>query len=164
MTDYVRSQIPTDNLVVTTVDLGFAKGGRNWARALDVPLTFIEKKRVGARARARSLIGSVRGKNVLRVDDEMDTGGSMLQAVELLDEHGARDITIAFTHAVFSDPVHENLRKMQPRVREFICTNTIPVPEEHRLPNMTVISVASLLGEVIRRAHQGISVGALFDE
>ena len=164
MTDYVRSQIPTDNLVVTTVDLGFAKGGRNWARALDVPLTFIEKKRVGARARARSLIGSVRGKNVLLVDDEMDTGGSMLQAVELLDEHGARDITIAFTHAVFSDPVHENLRKMQPRVREFICTNTIPVPEEHRLPNMTVLTVAELLEVLNRRAHEGISVGAMFDE
>ncbi len=164
LSDYVRQNVPTENLVVTTVDLGFAKRGRNWARELDIPLTFIEKRRVGTAARAHSLIGDVRGKDVLLVDDEMDTGGSMAQAVELLDAQGARDITIAFTHAVFSEPVHDNLRRMSGRVREFICTNTIPVPEEHRLPNMTVLSVANLLGEVIRRAHQGISVGALFDE
>ncbi|HPV07663.1 MAG TPA: ribose-phosphate pyrophosphokinase [Aggregatilineales bacterium] len=162
--DYIRETLPTDNMVVTTVDLGFAKGGRNWARLLNVPLTFIEKRRVGTETRAHAIIGNVRDKDVLLVDDEMDTGGSMLQAVELLDESGARDITVAFTHAVFSPPVHERLRQMSERVREFVFTNTIPVPPEHRLPNMTILSVADLLGEVIRRAHEGVSVGALFDE
>lgn len=164
MTDYIRDNVLTENLVVTTVDLGFAKGGRNWARDLEVPLTFIEKKRTGAKTRARSIIGDVKGKKVLLVDDEVDTGGSMLQAVELLDEKGAKDITIAFTHAVFSPPVLDRLHVMSERVREFIFTNTISVKPEYKLPNMTVLSVANLLGEVILRAHKGISVGALFDE
>lgn len=164
MTDYIRENLSTENLVVTTVDLGFAKGGRNWARDLEVPLTFIEKKRTGAKTRARNIIGDVQGKNVLLVDDEVDTGGSMLQAVELLDEKGAGDITVAFTHAVFSPPVLDRLHTMSERVREFIFTNTLPVKPEYKLPNMTVLSVADLLGEVILRAHKGISVGALFDE
>ncbi|NDJ54867.1 MAG: ribose-phosphate pyrophosphokinase [Chloroflexi bacterium] len=152
------------NLTVTTVDLGFAKGGRNWSHALGVPLSFIEKKRSGSTARAMALVGDVRGRNVLLVDDEVDTAGSMQNAVRLLDENGAKDIYLAFTHPVFSPPAKERLQEMSSRVKEFIFTDTIPVPEEDLLPNMTVITMADMLGEVIRRAHQGISVGAMFQE
>jgi ribose-phosphate pyrophosphokinase len=164
LTDYVRANVPLDNMVVTTVDLGFTKGGRDWARSLDLPLTFIEKKRNGDVARARSLIGDVRGANVLLVDDEVDTGGSLVEAIDLLDRNGARDITVAFTHAVFSPPVFPRLEQLGARVREFIFTDTIPLAPEKRLPNMAILSVGDLIGEVIRRAHQGLSVGALFDE
>lgn len=162
--DYVQENVSLEETVVTTVDLGYAKGGRNWARSLALPLTFIEKKRVGADARARSLIGEVAGLNVLLVDDEVDTGGSLMEAVSLLDSRGAREITVAFTHPVFSDPVWERLASVKDRVREFIFTNTIPIPEARRFDNMTVLSVAPLLGEVIRRAHSGMSVGEMFNE
>jgi ribose-phosphate pyrophosphokinase len=153
-----------ENLTVVTVDLGYAKQGRNWARALDVPLAFVEKSRKDVATRAMSLIGDVKGSNVLLVDDEVDTGGSLLNAVRLLDQEGAKEITVAFAHAVFSDSALEHMAEIAPRVREFIFTNTIPLPEDKRLPNMTILSVAPLLGEVIRRAHSGISVGALFNE
>jgi ribose-phosphate pyrophosphokinase len=161
---YVGTTVPLENAVVTTVDLGFTKGGRDWARYLDLPLSFIEKKREGTVARARSLVGDVRGKDILLVDDEVDTGGSLIEAVNLLDTHGAQDITVIFTHAVLSPPALERLAGLQDRVREVIFTNTIPLREEDRLPNMTILSVADLLGEVIRRAHLGLSVGAMFNE
>lgn len=161
---HVRANVARDNMVVTTVDLGFTKGGRDWARYLGLPLAFIEKKRTGTEVKARSLVGEVSGCDVLLVDDEVDTGSSLLEAIALLDQEGAKEITVAFTHAVFSPPALERLAQLQDRVREFIFTNTIPLPPEQRLPNMTILSVADLLGEVIRRAHLGISVGALFDE
>ena len=162
--DYVRKNVSTDNLMVVTVDLGFAKGGRNWSRALGVPLAFVEKSRKDTTAHAISLIGDVKGRNVLLVDDEVDTAGSLIHAIELLDAQGAQEITVAFTHAVLSDPAMERLTSIQGRIRQFITTNTIPHAPGTLLPNMTVISVAPLLGEVIRRAHIGMSVGALFNE
>lgn len=164
MRDYVQKRVPLDNLVVSTVDLGFAKGGRSWARDLGVPLSLIEKNRTEQGVAAKSVVGNVKGRHVLLVDDEIDTAGSLVQAVELLDREGAQELTVAFTHPVFSPPALERLASLQDRVREIIFTNTIPMRPEDRLPNFTILSVAPLLGEVIRRAHQGISVGAMFKE
>ena len=162
--DYVRKNLPLDDLVVVTVDLGFAKGGRNWAHALNLPLALIEKERIGTHAEVHSLVGDVEGKHILLVDDEIDTAESLSNAVQLLDKRGAREITVAFTHPVFSGRAHKRLKKLQDRVREFVFTNTLPVPPDRRLPNMTILSVAPLLGEVIWRAHVGRSVGELFNE
>lgn len=152
------------DLVVVTVDLGFAKGGRDWARRLEVPLAFVEKMRKGSTSKALSLIGDVKGRNVLLIDDEVDTAGSLVNAVELLSDEGARDVYVAFTHPVFSPPAQERLAALQDRVKEIIFTNTIPVNSEDFLPNMKVLSVAPLLGEVIRRAHLGESIGKMFNE
>lgn len=163
LVDYVREHVPLDNTVVTTIDLGYAKHGRTWAEELELPLSFIEKKREPDRVVARSLIGNVKGCNVLLVDDEIDTAGSLEEAVRLLDEEGAQEITVAFTHAVFSPPALERIARLSGRVRELIFTNTIPLAPDKVLPNMTILSVAPLLGEVIRRAHKGISVGAMFE-
>ena len=164
LVEYVRSNVPLENTVVTTIDLGFTKGGRDWARKLNLPLSFIEKKRHETVTHAHSLIGDVEGMNVLLVDDEIDTAGSLLQAIDLLDQQGAKEITVCFTHAVFSDPAFERMDGVKDRIREFIFTNTIPHPADHLFGNMTVISVAPLLAEVILRAHEGRSVGAMFDE
>ncbi len=161
---YVLKNVNLDNLMVVTVDLGFAKGGRNWARALNVPLAFVEKSRKESVANAISLIGDVRGRNILLVDDEVDTAGSLADAIALLDREGAQEITVCFTHAVFSDPALERLARIQDRVQKIIFTNTLPGQPDHILPKMTIVSVAPLLGEVIRRAHQGVSVGELFNE
>jgi ribose-phosphate pyrophosphokinase len=150
--------------VVATADLGFAKKGRNFAAKLGIPLAFVEKRRWGdePRARATTVIGDVAGKDVLLVDDEVLTGGSMCEAVEIVKEHGAEDVYLSFTHALLVPPACDELAK-QP-IKEIVTTNTIAVSPEKRLPNMTILSVATLLGEVILRAHEGRSVGELFNE
>jgi ribose-phosphate pyrophosphokinase len=104
----------------------------------------------------------VSGKNVLLVDDEVLTAGSSVNAVEAIRAHGARDVYFAFTHALLAEKAVERLRNLE--LKEIITTNTLPVPPHKRLPNMTVLSVAPLLGEVILRAHAGRSVGELFNE
>ncbi len=150
--------------VIVTADLGFAKKGRNYAEKLGMPLAFVEKRRLGNRDQSQvmSLIGDVRGMDVIIIDDECDTGGSMANAVTTVREHGARDVYLAFTHPVFSDDAIERLEKLA--VKEIITTDTLPIPDEKRLPNMQVLSVAPLIAEVIMRAHEGRSVGELFNE
>jgi ribose-phosphate pyrophosphokinase len=150
--------------VVVTPDLGYAKQGRNFAAQLDLPLAFVEKRRAGnTRGReALTLIGSVKDKDVIIVDDLVDTAGSIEQAVTLVKSQGARDVYIACTHPVLSDPATDRLRNLP--VKEIIATDTIPIPPEKLLPNMTILSVDGLLGEVILRSHEGRSVGELFNE
>ncbi len=150
--------------VVVTPDLGFAKRGRNFAAELDLPLAFVEKRRIGNRndREALSLIGSVDGKDVIIVDDLVDTAGSIETAVNLVKSQGAQDVYVAFTHPVLSDPATTRLARLP--IKEIITTDTIPVPSEKLLPNMTILTVAKLLGEVILRSHEGRSVGELFNE
>lgn len=150
--------------VVVTADLGYAKKGRNFAQALNLPMAFIEKRRSGndAKAQALTVIGDVAGKAVILVDDEVDTAGSMLGAVNILKQSGAGDVYLSFTHPILSPPAVERLRSLP--IKEIITTNSVPIPDEKRLPNLTQLSVAPLLGEVIRRIHEGQSVGAIFNE
>ncbi len=150
--------------VVVTPDLGYAKRGRNYAAELDLPLAFVEKRRIGneARREALTLIGEVAGKDVIIVDDLVDTGGSIQQAVTLVKERGAGDVYVGFTHPILSDPATERLGSLP--VKEYVTTDTLPIPPEKLLPNMTVLTVAELLGEVIMRTHEGRSVGELFNE
>ncbi|MXV92372.1 MAG: ribose-phosphate pyrophosphokinase [Chloroflexi bacterium] len=167
LSDYILARLRAGelgDLVVVATDLGFAKQGRNWAETLGVPLAFVEKRRVSnaESPRALSLIGSVEGKNVLLVDDEVNTAGSVVNAVNVVRDYGARDVLFAFTHPFFSERAYERLAALG--LREIIFTNTLAIPEARKLPNMTVLSIAPLLGEVILRAHEGRSVGALFNE
>lgn len=162
LTNYLRTK--DLDAVVVTPDLGFAKKGRNFAEKIDAPLAFVEKRRVGNSTgrEALSLIGTVEGRNVIIVDDLVDTGGSMEQAVNLVKARGAKDVYVTFTHPVLSDPATTRLANLP--IKEIITTDTIPIPEEKRLPNMTILTVADLLGEVIIRSHEGRSVGELFNE
>ncbi len=150
--------------VVVTPDLGFAKRGRNFAAELNLPLAFVEKRRLGNRneREALSLIGNVTGKDVIIVDDLVDTAGSIKEAVQLVNTMGARDVYVTFTHPVLSNPAVERLRGLE--IKEIVTTDTIPIPPEKMLPNIKVLSVAELLGEVILRSHEGRSVGELFNE
>jgi ribose-phosphate pyrophosphokinase len=153
-----------ENAVVVTADLGFAKKGRNFAAKLHLPMAFVEKRRTGnaARAEALTIIGEVEGRDVIIVDDEVDTAGSVIQAVQIAKQHGARDVYLCFTHPVLSGPAVERLAAAP--IKEIVTTNTIPIPPHKMLPNMKVLSIAPLLGEVIRRVHEGRSVGELFNE
>jgi ribose-phosphate pyrophosphokinase len=163
LSDYVYDKA-IDNLVVVSADLGFVKKGRNWAERLGTTHAIVEKRRVDNKERpeALSVIGDVAGKNVLLVDDEVLTAGSIVNAVKAVREHGALDVYFAFTHPLMTDLGYQRLGSLD--IQEIICTNTLPVPPEKQLPNMTVLSVAPLLGEVILRAHTGRSVGELFNE
>ena len=162
LVDYIKQKAL--DAVVVTPDLGFAKKGRDYAQALHMPLAFVEKRRVGNenKREALSLIGDVAGKDVIIVDDLVDTAGSMQEAVNLTKRCGAKDIYISFTHPVLSDPATERLAQLP--IKEIITTDTLPIPTEKMLPNITVLSVARLLGEVILRSHEGRSVGELFNE
>jgi ribose-phosphate pyrophosphokinase len=154
------------NAVVVAVDLGFAKKGRNFAEKLRLPMAFIEKRRdlSGTDVHALTVIGDVTGKNVLLVDDEVVTASSVAGAVNILKEHGASDIYLSFAHAVFAPGSIELLCSLP--IREIVCADTVPIPPAPRqcLPNLIVLSVAPLLGEVIRRVHEGKSVGEMFGE
>lgn len=163
LSDYFLEKNLTD-AVVATADLGFAKKGRNFAEKLDVPLAFVEKRRSGdkPRAKATTVIGDVSGKDVILVDDEVLTGGSVCEAVDILKENGARDIYLSFTHALLLASAIDDLAEKP--IKEIVTTNTLPISEDKILPNMKILSVAPLLGEVILRAHEGRSVGELFNE
>lgn len=166
--DYLRSiKDRMHSPVVVTADLGFAKKARNYAAALNIPLSFIEKRRMGndAKAQALTLIGDVYDRDAIIVDDEVDTGGSIAQAVNLVKDNGARNVYVIFVHPVLSLNAADRLAALP--VTEFIATDTIPIPLEKRAlfgDRLRILSVAPLLGEVIRRANEGRSVGELFNE
>jgi ribose-phosphate pyrophosphokinase len=153
--------------VVVATDLGFAKKGRNYALDLDVPIAFIEKRRTGndAKAEALTLIGEIKGRDVIVVDDEVDTGSSTAQAVGVVQKMGARDIYLAFIHPIFSRNCVEKLADLP--VKHMITTDTVTIPPEKMKMlegRISVLSIAPMLGEVIRRAHEGRSVGEMFNE
>ncbi|NOH01482.1 MAG: ribose-phosphate diphosphokinase [Chloroflexi bacterium] len=153
--------------VVVSVDLGFAKKGRNYAADMGMPIAFIEKRRMGneAKAEALTLIGDVKNRDVIIVDDEVDTGGSIAQAVDVVKKQGARNVYLAFVHAILSAHGAERLGSLP--IKQIVTTDTAPIPPDkmkHLEGKITIISVASLLGEVIRRAHEGRSVGEMFNE
>ncbi len=153
--------------VVVSTDLGFAKRARNIAAKLDIPLAFIEKRRVAndSKAEALAIIGDVKNKDVILVDDEIDTGGSMVNAINLVTKMGAKDVYVNFVHSVFSNDAAQRL--VATDVKEFITTDTIPIPEASiKLfgNRLTILSISDLLGEVIARTNRGISVGAMFNE
>ena len=167
--DYIKANLLENlvNPVVVTVDLGFAKKGRNYAADFDVPIAFIEKRRLGndATATAMTIIGEVKNRDVIIIDDEVDTGGSIAEAINLAREKGARKIYLAFIHPVFSLDAAKKLAKLD--IEEIITTDTIPIPHESQTlfgDRLTICSIAPMLGEVILRAHEGRSVGELFDE
>jgi ribose-phosphate pyrophosphokinase len=163
LVDYFR-QKELQNAVVVTPDLGFAKNGRKYADELDLPLALVEKRRHGVTMgrEALSLIGDVSGRDVIIVDDLVDTAGSIQQAVSVVKENGAKDVYVTFTHPVLSPPATERLAQLP--IKEIVTTDTLSIPAENMLPNMTILSVAELLAKVIIRCHEGRSVGELFNE
>jgi ribose-phosphate pyrophosphokinase len=169
LVDYLNKKLrPTmKDPVVVTVDLGYAKKGRNFAAKIDAPIAFIEKRRAtnDGKAQALTIIGSVTDRDVVLVDDEVDTGGSIVQAVNLVKENGARRVYVTFVHPIFSANAAERLAALP--VTEYITTDSVPVSKEKLAcfgKRLTILSAAPLLGEVIRRAHEGRSVGQLFNE
>ena len=152
-----------ENLVVVATDIGISKRARDLAQRFNAPLAIIEKRRVGNAdwAETLNIIGDVRGKCALLFDDEIDTAGSLVAAVDALKENGATEINACCTHPVFSGPAIDRIASSP--VTEVVVTDTIPIPESNKCDKITVLSIASLLGEAIHRIHSGLSVGAMFE-
>lgn len=166
--DYLLKIAPSlQNPVVVTADLGFAKKARPYADLMHTGLAFIEKQRTLDinNPVSMTVIGDVRDRDVILVDDEVNTGGSMVHAVEILKDHHARNIYMVFIHPVLSENASERLGALP--VEQYITTNTIPISPEKKAffgDRLVVLSIGDLLGEVILRANQGTSVGEMFNE
>lgn len=148
--------------VVVSADIGFAKKARNFAELLNAPLAIIEKRRPSNAGTVETLnvIGEVRGKTAIVLDDEVDRAGSLIGAVNALKQQGIGEIYASCVHAVLSDNAASRIRESP--IREFVCTDTVRIDPERRLDTMRILPISMLFGEAIRRIHTGESVGALF--
>ncbi|OGJ84870.1 MAG: ribose-phosphate pyrophosphokinase [Candidatus Raymondbacteria bacterium RifOxyA12_full_50_37] len=160
--DYIKETVKLENTVVVAADAGSAKRAVRYAERMQLPLAILEKRRVddSETAKVFNVIGEVKGMNVLIFDDEISTAGTMCEVIAALTKIGVGDIRIAAVHGVLCGPAAERLKNAP--VKEIIVTNTVFIPPEKMLPNMTVLSVAEPLAEAIRRIHNHESVGEIF--
>lgn len=150
-----------ENPVVVSPDTGGVVRARFYAKKLNAGLAIIDKRRPQANeCQIMHVIGDVKGKDCILVDDMIDTAGSISGAAKALKENGAKDIYCVSTHPILSNGASIKLKNAG--YKEIVLTNTIPIPDVKKLNNMTVLSVAPLLGEAIRRIHDGESVSSLF--
>ncbi|MBE9248312.1 ribose-phosphate pyrophosphokinase [Dolichospermum sp. LEGE 00240] len=159
--DYLISKGLQD-IVVVSPDVGGVARARAFAKKLnDAPLAIIDKRRQAHNvAEVLNVIGDVRGKTAILVDDMIDTGGTIAAGANLLRQEGASQVYACATHAVFSPPAIERLSSGV--FEEVIVTNTIPIPEANQFPQLVTLSVANLLGEAIWRIHEDSSLSSLF--
>jgi ribose-phosphate pyrophosphokinase len=150
------------NTVVVSPDLGNAKSATAFARLLGLPVAAGNKQRIADdRVVIETIVGDVKGRDVIVLDDEIANAGTVVELLHRLREQGVGRIAIACTHGLFTGQAVERLHA-QPDIAEIVTTNTVPLAPEKHLPQMTVLSIAPLLAEAIRRIHDGESVSALF--
>jgi len=151
------------DIVIVAADIGATKRARDVAAKLNAPLAIMEKRRLGNDDRTETLnvIGDVKDKVAIIVDDEIDTAGSMMGVTDTLVKRGASKIYACCTHPIFSNPAVDRIATS--KLEEVVVTNTVPVRDGKLKDKITVLSIAPLLGEAIRRIHTGQSVGAMFE-
>lgn len=150
-------------MVAVATDVGISKKARDIAARLNAPLAIIEKRRLGNSGNTETLdiIGDVEGKTAITIDDEIDTAGSLIGAVNTLFDHGALEVYSCCTHPVFSGPALQRIKNSP--IKEVVVTNTIPIKSGSIDKKIVVLPISSLLGEAIHRIHTGLSVGAMFE-
>jgi ribose-phosphate pyrophosphokinase len=163
--DHIQETYGSDSVTVVSPDSGRVRLAEKWAQQLgDRPIAFIHKTRDPDKpnqAVANRVVGKVRDQLCVLIDDMIDTGGTIVKATDALLNEGAKDVVIASTHGILSDPATERLS--QSKAREVIVTNTLPIPEEKRFPGLSVLSIAPLLAEAIQQVFEDGSVTSLFD-
>jgi len=161
LADHIHKKDLGDNAVVVSPDVGGVTRARNLAAKLGAPLAIIDKRRPAHNvSEIMNVIGEVEGKSVILIDDIIDTAGTVCNAADVMMEKGAREVFVCCTHPVFSGPAMERLSKAP--IQEIIVTNTIPLRE--KLPNLTVLSIAPLIGEAVLRIHEDLSVSKIFED
>ncbi|MDP6667165.1 MAG: ribose-phosphate pyrophosphokinase [Dehalococcoidia bacterium] len=163
LVDYFMDRELPDPVVVAT-DIGITKKARDFANWISAPLAIVEKRRLGNEDRVESLnvIGNVDNRPTILFDDEIGTGGTMIAAAEAIVEAGATDVYAVATHGVLPGDAAARLAE-RPYIKEIVITDTVPLSEDKVNSKLKVISIAPLLGEAIRRIHEGRSVGELFN-
>ena len=158
---YINKKIK--KLVIAATDIGAATRARDMAELLDKPIVIIEKSRFGnsGKVEAMNLIGNVEGSSALIVDDEIDTGNSVIAAANVLKQFGAEDIYCTAVHPVFSGDVYETLDNSV--IKEIVVTDTLPLNTDRVMSKIKIVSISQMLGEAIHRIHNGLSVGAMFE-
>ena len=160
---YFKSKLDLRNFVAFAADAGSAKRVGAYASRLDLPMGFADKRRVSdTEVEVRSVVGEVAGKKILIFDDEIAAATSLAETVAVLEKIGVGDIYVGAAHGVLSGPAMERIRSL--RVKEVVVTDSVRVPPEKRIDKITVLSVANLFGEAIKRIHTGESVSELFDD
>ncbi|OIH83338.1 ribose-phosphate pyrophosphokinase [Arthrobacter sp. UCD-GKA] len=165
LADYIRGVVGDDPVTVVSPDTGRVRVAEQWAERLGgAPLAFVHKSRdltVPNQAVSKTVVGQVKDRTCVLIDDMIDTGGTIAGAVKVLKDAGAKDVIIAATHAVFSDPAAQRLAESG--AREVVVTNTLPIPESKRFETLTVLSIAPLLARAIKEVFEDGSVTSLFD-
>lgn len=162
MAEYFKDIITRETVVVSP-DLGGVTRARNFANLLDLPIAIIEKRRPKANvSEVMNVIGDIEGKNVVIIDDIIDTAGTMSEAAKVLKNFGALKVYACATHPVLSGPAVERIENSE--IEKFIITDTIPLPEEKKIDKIEVVSVAPIFAEAIRRIYENASVSELFDD
>ncbi|MCI7551855.1 MAG: ribose-phosphate diphosphokinase [Actinomycetaceae bacterium] len=165
LVEYVRGRIDPADTVLVSPDAGRIKVAEQWAKRLGgVPLAFVHKTRDITRpnqATANRVVGDVSNKTAVIVDDLIDTAGTIVGAVRVVLEAGAKDVIVAATHGVLSDPAVSRLQESG--LRELIVTDTLPIPEEKRFPQLTILPIAPVLAHAIEEVFNDGSVTSLFD-
>lgn len=161
-TEYIKKLKLDKNLVIVSPDVGGIKTARAYAKRLKCGLAIVDKRRVNdQKAEAMHIMGEVKGKHVVLVDDMVATAGSLVEAVDALKKQGALDVYAMITHPVLCGPAIERLKKS--KLEELVVTDTIPLTKEKMFGRIKVLSVASLLGEAIKRIHEEASISVLFN-
>ncbi|MFA4991167.1 MAG: ribose-phosphate pyrophosphokinase [Candidatus Omnitrophota bacterium] len=156
------SKMKIKDLVVVSPDVGGIKMARGYAKRFEVPLAIVDKRRIsGEDIEVMNILGDIKGKNVIIVDDLIATGSSLVEAAAALKKSGAKDIYAAITHPVLSGPAVKNIAGSS--IKKLFVTNTIPVEGAKKHDKIKVLSIAPLLAEAIKRIHREESVSCLFD-
>ncbi len=161
LAEYFKDIVDEETVVVSP-DLGGVTRARSFANLLDLPIAIIEKRRPKANvSEVMNVIGDIEGKNVILIDDIIDTAGTITKAASVLKNFGAKKVYGCATHGVLSGPAIERIRDSE--LEKFIITDTIPIPEEKKIDKIEMVSVAPLFAEAIRRIHDNESVSKLFE-
>ncbi|WP_146339020.1 ribose-phosphate diphosphokinase [Nesterenkonia sp. NBAIMH1] len=165
LADYIRGEVSEDEVTVVSPDTGRVRVAEQWADRLGgAPLAFVHKTRDLTQpnlAEAKRVVGDIEGRTCVLIDDMIDTGGTISGAVKVLKDAGAKDVIIAATHAILSEPAAERLANCG--ARQVVVTNTLPIPEEKRFENLKVLSIAPILARAIKEVFTDGSVTTLFD-
>ncbi|MBP3464182.1 MAG: ribose-phosphate diphosphokinase [Clostridia bacterium] len=150
------------DMVIIATDAGSAKKAYKYSKFFNCPIALVDKRRDGNNDKAISstIIGDVKGKNAIIFDDEISTGGTLMETVNVLDKFGAKSIYAAATHGILAGEAIERIKKSP--IKELVVTNTVPVPEEKRIDKLTVLSMAPTFAEAIKRIHEESPLGEIF--